>query len=41
MLEVSVMMLFYHKKTLLDARMLTEKAGIAQKFSGQAGGGRS
>jgi hypothetical protein len=32
-LDVSVMRSFYHKKTLLDARLLTQKARIPQKSS--------
>jgi hypothetical protein len=39
-LGVSVMRSLYHKKTLLDARLLTQKAEIPQKSSRQAGGGR-
>ena len=31
-LDVSTMILFHHKKTLLDARLLTPKPKIPQKF---------
>ena len=40
-LDVSMMMSFYHKRTFLDAHLLTQKRRILQKFSGQAGGGRA
>jgi hypothetical protein len=34
--DVSVTLSFYHIKTLLDARLLTQKAGIPQKSSRQS-----